>query len=185
MQGRQLDCKFHCEELDALSAHLARNGATLRKISDDVDHYYDVPSGSLKVRVTRPADMPDSTPKAGLIAYTRHTAEVGANCGYIVIDVPEPVEMLAALSLVLRSAGTVSKTREAWQWDSSRIHLDKVAEIGGFVECETPIIDGDEVSALKQQDDAIGLVGSFVGTSEAMSYIDMVTYRQTHAQWRS
>lgn len=185
MQGRILDCKFHCEDVDALSTHLARSGATLRKISDDVDHYYDVPSGSLKVRVSRPADMPDAAPKAGLVAYTRHTAEVGANCGFIVIDVPEPVEMLAALSLVLRSAGTVSKTREAWQWGESRIHLDKVAEIGGFVECETPITDGDEVGALKRQDDVIGLVEAFVGVSEAMSYIDMITYRHTHAQWRN
>jgi predicted adenylyl cyclase CyaB len=92
------------------------------------DTYFEVPRGRLKLR-----EEPD---RATLIAYERPDLAGNKESRYRLVEVPEPVEMRAALESVLGVTVVVSKTRRLFLHENVRIHLDRVEGLGNFIEFE-------------------------------------------------
>ena len=103
------------------------------------DTYFEVPRGRLKLR-----EEPDVA--ATLIAYERPDLTGNKESHYRLVEVPEPAELLDALASVLGVTVVVSKARRLFIFEGVRIHLDRVDELGDFIEFEGVAADGDDPS---------------------------------------
>jgi predicted adenylyl cyclase CyaB len=135
---RNIELKVRCPDL-ARAAEAARKlGATRVGELRQLDTYFVVPTGRLKLRET------DGKP-AELIFYQRANDVASRGSDYYVVPMPEAGQAKAALSLALGVRGELRKRRELWMWQNVRIHLDDVANLGTFLEVEAVVsADADE-----------------------------------------
>jgi len=126
---KNIEIKAVCRDLDAAHRVAAGLGAECRGTIHQVDTYFRVPEGRLKLRQATPGpdqlvyyQRPDQPqPKVSQIQ-TVEVAQAGALCGLL----------SAALGVLIR----VVKDRELWLLDNVRIHLDTVEGLGSFIEFE-------------------------------------------------
>lgn len=102
-------------------------GAEARGDIHQVDTYFRVPHGRLKLRVANPG-------RSELVYYHRADEPGAKGCNYTL----EPVNpsMGALLGDALGVLATVEKVRTLYRWENVRIHLDHVASLGDFIEFE-------------------------------------------------
>ncbi len=112
------------------------------------DTYFEVDRGKLKLRQ-------ESGRAAELIAYHR-PGEAGAEISdYHIYETGDAASLLQVLSTVLQKEIVVQKQRELYLWKNVRIHLDKVDNLGVFLEFEA-IVDADnDMSACKNRIDML------------------------------
>jgi adenylate cyclase class IV len=103
------------------------------------DTYFGAPLGRLKLR-----EEPDSG--AYLIAYQRPDSPGHKESRYRLVEVPRPDELREALAAVLGIVVVVSKVRHLFIYEGVRIHLDRVEDLGDFIEFEGVSADGDDPS---------------------------------------
>ncbi len=115
-----------CEELGAED-----RGTLIQR-----DTYFEVPRGRLKLR---------EEPGAGatLIAYKRPDLAGNKESRYRLVEVPDPAELRAALAATLDVTVVVDKSRRLFIHEGVRIHLDRVEDLGDFIEFEG-VAAGDE-----------------------------------------
>jgi predicted adenylyl cyclase CyaB len=101
------------------------------------DTYFEVPRGRLKLR-----EEPDAV--AHLIAYERPDLPGNSESRYRLIEVSEPAELRDALAAVLGIAVVVSKARRLFIFEGVRIHLDRLDDLGEFIEFEGVAVDGED-----------------------------------------
>jgi adenylate cyclase class IV len=111
--------------LAAALAHGAQDGGVLRQR----DTYFHAAQGRLKLREQ------EGEP-AELIAYARADRPGPKVSTYRRVAVFDPEALTAALHDVLGTRAVVVKERRLLLHDGVRIHLDRVAELGTFVELE-------------------------------------------------
>ena len=115
-----------CRGLDA------EDGGTLTQR----DTYFVVPRGWLKLREEAGAE-------AHLIAYERPDLAGKRESRYRIVAVPDPEEMREALASVLGVRIVVAKERRLFLREGVRIHLDRVDDLGDFIEFEG-VAEGEE-----------------------------------------
>src|SRR3954466_3308490 len=93
------------------------------------DTYFAARRGRLKLREQEPG-------AAELIAYERADAAEARESRYRIAPVREPEALREALDAALGTVVVVDKRRRLFLWDGVRIHLDRVAGLGAFVELE-------------------------------------------------
>lgn len=118
--------------LDACRALGAEDKGTLTQR----DTYFEVPRGRLKLR-----EEPEA---ATLIAYERPDLAGNKESRYRLVEVPEPAELRAALASVLGITIVVDKSRRLFLHEGVRIHLDRVKDLGDFIEFEGVAADDDD-----------------------------------------
>ena len=116
-----------------LAAALALDGIEDRGVLRQRDTYFHAVSGRLKLREAWVGGTPSV---AELIAYARVDREGPKVSHYRIVPVHDPVELTAALADVLGVRAVVEKERRLLLWRNVRIHLDRVARLGAFVEFE-------------------------------------------------
>ena len=107
------------------------------------DRFFEVPKGWLKLR-----EEDDAEPV--LIAYQRSTAASGPRASHYEIQTLTDAEGWARLlSRVLPDGGVVEKERTLWSYQHTRVHLDRVKDLGDYLELETVVkgITADEAEA--------------------------------------
>jgi predicted adenylyl cyclase CyaB len=108
-----------CEEL----------GAADEGVLAQLDTYFEVPRGRLKLREQSPGGVE-------LIAYERTDDRDSTASHYRIVAVPDPAELKAALTSTLGVRVEVRKERRLFLWEGVRIHLDEVEGLGSFIEFE-------------------------------------------------
>src|SRR5919202_1604097 len=93
------------------------------------DTYSAARRGRLKLREQEPGS-------AELIAYERADAAQARESRYRIAPVAEPEALREALDAALGTVVVVDKRRRLFLWEGVRIHLDRVEELGAFVELE-------------------------------------------------
>lgn len=93
------------------------------------DSYFDVSAGGLKLREQKPG-------RSHLIQFARADEAQQRESRYRIIDVDDPETMLAALAAAIGMTVTVTKRRHLFIWQTVRIHLDDVEDLGTFIELE-------------------------------------------------
>ena len=124
-------------ELKARDRDPAHSLAICRELADAVDHgvlwqrdtYFHVPHGRLKLREERPGG-------ATLIQYQRPDDADAKLSAYRLIGVDDAEACRAGLDAALRTRVVVEKERHLFLWRQVRIHLDRVAGLGAFIEFE-------------------------------------------------
>lgn len=152
---------------------LQRHQAAFHGTLHQVDTYWRVPHGRLKLRVTRVASSNGTTSSSAavsqLIFYERlATASVKAS-DYHLVPVTEAESLRTALELALGILSEVEKTRELYllpyQYPEApteariRIHLDQVIHLGEFLELEAVVAEGVDPDHARRA--AEGLLAEF------------------------
>jgi predicted adenylyl cyclase CyaB len=132
-------------ELIEIKARLPSLGPARRKIlsmgaSTDgtftqVDTYYNSTAGRLKLREV------DGEPTSKLIHYDREDTPDPKRSDVTIHETEEPRSLKTILERALGVKVTVTKTREIYRHQGTQIHLDKVEDLGTFIEFERPITD--------------------------------------------
>jgi predicted adenylyl cyclase CyaB len=145
---------------------LATSGPT--EISQD-DTFFKAVSGRLKLR-----DFGDGR---GELIYYKRADEVGPKTSfYIRTPTAEPDALRQALTLAHGQIGRVRKQRTLYLVGRTRVHLDRVMDLGDFIELEV-VLDDDETPESGTQE-ARRLMAA-LGIAEAMlvrgAYLDLLT----------
>jgi adenylate cyclase class 2 len=102
------------------------------------DTYFHVPTGRLKLReiIHRDAGGKLVETSAELIGYHRPNKAAARTSRYEIVLVSHPRKMKRLLGAFLGVQSVVRKTRDVYLLENLRIHLDRVARLGSFVEFE-------------------------------------------------
>jgi len=99
-----------------------------------VDTYFNVSSGRLKLRGARPGHTE-------LVHYHRPDIAGAKGCDYTLEPVQATIKPMLAAALGVLTV--VEKTRTLYLWENVRIHLDRVVGLGDFLEFEAVQAPGD------------------------------------------
>ncbi|HEY0344204.1 MAG TPA: class IV adenylate cyclase [Solirubrobacteraceae bacterium] len=131
MPGRERNLEIKAIDADpeATFAAALRLGAEDHGMLRQRDTYFHAVQGRLKLREAPP--LP-----AELIAYARAELAGPKVTLYRIVPVADHVALIDALAESLGVRVVVVKVRRLMQWRNVRIHLDRVADLGDFVEIE-------------------------------------------------
>jgi adenylate cyclase, class 2 len=165
---RNLERKCRCADLSTASAAVERLGARCEGVLEQTDVYFRVPNGRLKLRTT------PGQPTV-LIWYERPN-EINVRWSrYYLVPISDPTTLRAVLAAALGERGEVRKRRTLWLWHNVRIHLDKVAGLGTFVEFEAVMsASDDEATAQARLTELAAALGLTPADDVAGSYADLL-----------
>lgn len=126
---RNIEIKARIESVEALlpRARALADGPAELIVQDDT--FFAVPHGRLKLR-----EFADGS--AELIHYHRPDTEDAKASDYVRVPVPDPAALREALTRGCGQAGRVLKRRWLLLAGQTRIHLDRVEDLGDFIELE-------------------------------------------------
>jgi adenylate cyclase class IV len=145
--------------LEALGA--ARQMPVLRQ----VDWYFSVPHGRLKLRQTNGGP-------GELLFYLRPSRRGRRLSVYGRSPVPDVSGMRNLLANALGESACIRKSRELWLFRNARIHLDRVGRLGTFVEIEVEVRRGPR-QARALMDTLVGTLRLSPAASIGGSYADL------------
>jgi adenylate cyclase class IV len=129
---RNLELKALDPDQDATLGAALDLGARDEGMLIQRDTYFHAVQGRLKLREA-PPEM------AELIAYARADRAAARVSSYRVVPVADPIALGEALADVLGVRVVVEKARRLLLFENVRIHLDRVAGLGDFVELEAVV----------------------------------------------
>jgi predicted adenylyl cyclase CyaB len=132
-----IELKARCEDLGRLREHLATLGAERMDPERQIDTYFTVSHGRLKLR-----ESLQSGPE--LIYYTRSDVAGARESHYEVYRAEDSEGLKEILEKALGVRAVVAKRREVYLIGDVRVHLDKVQGLGSFVELEGIVEDPAE-----------------------------------------
>ncbi|MDB5806320.1 MAG: adenylate cyclase, class [Betaproteobacteria bacterium] len=138
--ARNIEIKARIDSVEALgprAAALADSGPT--EICQD-DTFFNCAQGRLKLRAFSDAS-------GELIFYRRADAQGPKVSFYVRTPTADPQGLREALTLAHGQCGRVQKTRLLYLAGRTRIHLDRVAGLGDFLELEVVLEEGEELEA--------------------------------------
>jgi len=141
---RNVEFKARDADPEGTLARALQLGASDEGVLHQVDTYFAVAQGRLKLREQEPGG-------AALIPYLRADAAVARESSYRVIAVADPAALKAGLAETAGIEAVVTKRRRLLLLDNIRVHLDDVDGLGRFVELESVLPDGGDVNALREQ----------------------------------
>ena len=151
---RNIELKCRCADLDAARLIVTALGAEPAGLEQQVDTYFTVAHGRLKLRTINGRD-------ALLIWYERPDSTATRGCNYYLVPTADPELLTQALTAANGLRGTVRKHREVLLWHNVRIHLDRVDGLGRFIEFEAVLSSAEDETTghqrLAQLVDALGL----------------------------
>lgn len=129
MQHLNIEFKARCAGLDRARAVLHAEQAIGPTVDRQIDTYFRVPHGRLKLR--------EGTVERALIHYDR-SDDAGPKRSDVTLypTGPDASALKAALTAALGVRVVVDKTREIYFVGNVKVHLDRVERLGTFVEVE-------------------------------------------------
>lgn len=135
---RQLEAKAPIFDRTLAEERAAALGAEFREAVWQLDTYFHVPNGRLKVR--------EFVRGGELIYYEREDAAGARESRYQVLPVDDAAALRRVLTAALGVRATVAKERRLWMLGTARIHVDTVQGLGTFIEFEVPAEDAAEAA---------------------------------------
>ena len=170
---KNIELKVRCtaQNLAETERCLQRLVSSSLSVLHQIDHYYAVPSGRLKMRWTDEND-------AELIRYHRPDVMCARLSAYerMALPVETGVELDRVLTESLGRIARVDKIRTVGVLGRTRVHLDTVVGLGCFVELETMLDDGadDERAGRAEYENVVKLLGLHAFEPIAGSYSDLL-----------
>ena len=129
---RNIELKARLTDRPRAEATCAELNATYQGDIHQIDTYFNVPEGRLKLREKDPGNDE-------LIHYRRDNHPETRASDYTIVPAPPGLKVL--LTDALSVLATVEKTRSLWLYENVRIHLDRVQSLGDFIEFEAVLDD--------------------------------------------
>ena len=127
-----LEIKARCKNFRLALERGQQFCRSLAAVEQQLDTYFLTRRGRLKLR------EPDAS-GALLIPYVRDESEGTLTTTFRVIPVDDSASLRALLTTILGVRTTVNKERHLFVWEGAKIHLDRVSNLGDFIEFEVPI----------------------------------------------
>lgn len=173
MTHKNIEIKARCKNPDRIRRLLEENGADFKGTDHQVDMYFKVPNGRLKLR--------QGNIENALIFYDRPD-EAGPKRAYVSLfrtDTVGAAQLHDILICALDVRVVVDKQREIYFIDNVKFHLDAVEGLGRFIEIEA--IDASGTIGIqklqKQCNHYINLFGITDTDLINVSYSDMLLER--------
>lgn len=129
-----IEIKARSNNHEKIRAVLAERGADFKGTDHQIDTYFKVNNGRLKLR--------EGTIENHLIFYQRENTE-GPKQSNIILFKSDPESTLKSILVAANGILTVvDKTREIYFIDNVKLHIDTVAGLGTFMEIEAIDTDG-------------------------------------------
>jgi predicted adenylyl cyclase CyaB len=172
-EQRNIEIKVHvsANAREDIVRRVTEMNARAAGASRDVDTYFRVPHGRLKLRVHN--DEPDGT----LIYYERPDEATSRLSHYRLISIPDAAALGAALTAALGVLVIVTKRRTVAIYGATRIHFDAVEGLGNFIELETVLGTQGHDAALAEHRFVFDTLGLSTGQIEPRSYSDLLLQR--------
>ncbi|HEY9067669.1 MAG TPA: class IV adenylate cyclase [Burkholderiaceae bacterium] len=169
--ARNVEIKAALVDFDAA---LARAGALADRgpeLIEQDDTFFACPHGRLKLRAF--ADG-----RGELIAYQRPDAHGPKTSDYTIAPVADPAALRTTLERALGSVGRVVKRRTLFLVGRTRVHLDRVAGLGDFLELEVVLRDGEaEAAGTAEAHALLERLGIAATQLVATAYVDLLRER--------
>lgn len=134
MSHLNIEFKARCARPCRIRSYLLSHGADFRGEDRQIDTYFNVPHGRLKLR--------EGTIENTLIHYDR-TNQEGPKASHVTLFQTKPPSTLKdILTKALGVRVVVDKTREIYFVENVKFHIDQVSGLGSFVEVEAIDLDG-------------------------------------------
>ena len=163
---RNIEIKAHCDDLSRARASAEAIGATFAGVLNQIDTYFNVPHGRLKLRQI-------NSDRTELIWYHRTNEATARQSSYHVVPVADAGLMLATLQAALGIRGEVRKRRDLLLWENVRIHLDAVQRLGEFIEFEAVLSSESDELISRQRLEMLSRELR-IGAQIAPSYSDLL-----------
>jgi predicted adenylyl cyclase CyaB len=134
-----VELKARVDDLGAVRRKLTSLGAQHMGTFRQIDVYFDVPKGRLKLREV------EGSNETELIYYERENVAGPKRSDDFILKVPKPTFFKTLLERLLETSAIVEKVREIYRYQRTnaasrcqyiQIHLDNVEKLGTFVEFE-------------------------------------------------
>jgi adenylate cyclase class IV len=176
LPARNLELKVRVEPealadiRERLERHVCQPLVTMRQ----ADRYYSVSEGRMKLREI--GDTSEDIARVELIAYRRPSLESSRWSDYVVVPIPisSRFAMRDALDATHKVIALVEKARTVGIIGKTRVHLDKVVNLGTFVELETVVAGQSDDNARAEHNQVIVSLGLDLFPVIAGSYQDLV-----------
>jgi len=166
---RNVEIKARLADLEATRRLVERIADGPGEAVDQTDTFFRVPHGRLKLRERSGAD-------AELIRYRRPDRADPKESDYETAGVPDPGRLRALLAAALGVTGSVTKHRVVYRAGRTRIHLDRVRDLGDFLELEVELAPGETAGAgVHEARRLMGLLDIGDDALEAGAYVDLLS----------
>ena len=130
-----VEIKARVRDLASLSERARKLSDAPVRIISQVDTFFNVPSGRLKLREL-------GLGAAQLIYYDRPDQDGPKRSDYVIFETRDPRALKAVLTQALGIRGQVDKVRQLFMIGQTRLHLDEVRGLGHFMELEVVLQPG-------------------------------------------
>jgi predicted adenylyl cyclase CyaB len=135
---QNIELKVRVHSLSAMKKIADKIGARYIATVRQKDTYYAVPDGTLKLR-----EAAGKTPE--LIYYRCTEFKGGRSSEYLIAPLANSKQMHSLLSAILgERTMVVQKERTLYLYENVRIHLDRVNDLGTFLEFEAMLLHGKQ-----------------------------------------
>jgi predicted adenylyl cyclase CyaB len=168
---RNVEIKARIENVEALSSRArAIAGSDPTEIFQD-DTFFQCSNGRLKLRAF-------SETSGELIFYQRPDKTGPKESFYVISATTSPDTLREALSLAYDQAGRVRKHRTLFMVGRTRIHLDKVDDLGDFMELEVVLAEDESTQdGVAVANDLLAKLGISPEQLIEGAYIDLIRRR--------
>lgn len=134
---RNVEIKARVESIDSISTKATElaDDDPIEIIQDDT--FFACNNGRLKLRVLSPDE-------GQLIFYRRVNQKGPKECFYLISHTNSPDALRECLSLAYGQVGRVRKNRTLYLVGRTRIHLDRVQDLGNFLELEVVLEENED-----------------------------------------
>jgi predicted adenylyl cyclase CyaB len=172
--ARNIEIKAHVADMAALTARVAAIADVGPTPIPQDDTFFRCVNGRLKLRA-----FEDGTGE--LIFYRRPDQDGPKESFYIVSPTTSPDTLRHALTLAHGQAGRVRKHRVLFLVGRTRVHLDRVAGLGDFMELEVVLADGETLEAgVREAHDLRERLGILQSSLIEGAYVDLLRERPAH-----
>lgn len=166
MRHVNIEIKARCAEPDKIRAILRERSARFAGTDHQIDTYFRVPSGRLKLRA--------GNIENALIFYERANQK-GPKCSDVTMAATTPDSQLnQVLTRALGIAVVVDKIREIYFIENVKFHIDQVQGLGSFVEIEAIGTEENREDLLRQCRHYLDLFGIAEADLVDCSYSDLL-----------
>jgi len=148
MKKKLVELKAKVMDLEEMRRKLLEKGAKQVGVYRQLDTYYNVPRGRLKLRVVNGSS-------GQLVFYLREDVSQPKESKVYLAPIDRPGELAAVLAEALGVKCIVDKVREVYNWRGVEVHLDKVRGLGEFLEFELEVSAGNEEKGKKLLEDLL------------------------------
>src|SRR5208337_4922883 len=171
MKRLNFEFKARLKDEQQVRAALKRLHARFIGTDHQIDTYFRVPSGRLKVREGRLENA--------LIFYQRRNLRRARQATVEMMLLPRRNSLRAILARSLGTLAVVDKRREIYFVKNVKIHLDRVRRLGNFLEVEAISRVGDVKKVRSQARQFQKLFGISAKDIVAESYSDLILAKRT------